>query len=61
MLKQTSTVYYFNSEKIIPCQILYAAERSYLKPKWEPKTQVKGQKKRKKKERLPWSEQMKRA
>lgn len=61
MLKQTSTVYYFNSEKIIPCQILYAAERSYLKPKWEPKTQVKGQKKRKKKEQLPWSEQMKRA
>lgn len=49
MLKQTSTVYYFNSEKIIPCQILYAADRSYLKPKWEPmelKTQVEGQKKR---------------
>lgn len=53
MLKQTSTVYYFNSEKIIPCQILYAADRSYLKPKWEPKTQVKGQKKKKKKGTAP--------
>lgn len=48
MLKQTSTVYYFISEKIIPCQILYAADRSYLKPKWETmqlKTQAEGQKK----------------